>query len=75
MDRVTISKNPSLGISGDIVLGEVQHTGALPVGVTYTESHTFSLPSGLEGRFYVFVRGRTFGALGFHNSFICPSST
>ncbi|MEO6753269.1 MAG: CARDB domain-containing protein, partial [Chthoniobacteraceae bacterium] len=56
VDRVTISKNPSLGISGDIVLGEVQHTGALPVGVTYTQSHTFSLPSGLEGRFYVFVR-------------------
>ncbi len=54
-DRVIFSPDNILGNGGDFVVGEFTHTGALPVGASYTDTEVALLPASLTGRFYVFV--------------------
>jgi subtilase family serine protease len=55
-DRVVLSRDAIYGNSDDILLANVPHSGALPVGSTYSESRIFQLPDNLEGRFQIIVR-------------------
>jgi len=56
LDRVVLSRDQVLGNADDLVLGEFEHTGGLPVGVSYPRTETFPLPPATGARFFLFVK-------------------
>ena len=53
-DWIFLSRDPILD-SGDMYLGEVQHTGGLKAGQSYQEIESFQAPHNLSGPWYVIV--------------------
>ncbi|MDR0673568.1 MAG: putative Ig domain-containing protein, partial [Zoogloeaceae bacterium] len=54
-DLVYLSKDRFLDVNADIYLGYSAHTGRLENGGSYENSISVSIPSSLEGEWYVFV--------------------
>jgi RHS repeat-associated protein len=54
-DRLALSKNTVFGDADDILLGDVEHQGALEPGAAYSGIFTTALPTALSGEYYLFV--------------------
>ncbi len=55
VDKVYLSEDTTLDPAADYICAQVYRNGALDPGATYSENRTFSLPFGVEGRYYLFV--------------------
>ncbi|MFT5526538.1 MAG: hypothetical protein ACI9HK_004515, partial [Pirellulaceae bacterium] len=55
-DRVYLSADQRFDVIGDIPLRSVSVTESLAVGETYTRSADITLPGGIGGEYYLFVR-------------------
>ncbi|MHC1770058.1 MAG: CARDB domain-containing protein [Verrucomicrobiia bacterium] len=55
-DRVVLSRDEVFGNGDDRVVGTFLHTGAMPVGTSYSESHIIQLAGGLQDRLFLFVQ-------------------
>jgi subtilase family serine protease len=55
-DRVVLSLNTTLGDADDLVLGTFAHNGVLAPGGSYTATFSATLPDGISGDYYVFVK-------------------
>ncbi|HEX7097138.1 MAG TPA: CARDB domain-containing protein, partial [Acidimicrobiales bacterium] len=53
-DRIFLSADAVLD-SGDAMLGELAHTGALAAGASYSAVSSVTLPEGIAGSYHVFV--------------------
>jgi hypothetical protein len=62
-DEIVLSPDSTLGNADDIVIGTVAHSGALPVGLSYSTTQILSLPANLEGSFTLFVKTDSAGAV------------
>ncbi len=62
-DLLVLSRDGTLGNGDDIVIGTVAHTGALPVGVSYSGTQIVALPANLQGSFTLFVKTDSAGAV------------
>src|SRR5262249_3911268 len=56
----TVGDPPS---GDDVVLAQFPHTGLLAVGASYTRSEQFLLPPAFQGRYHLFVRTDSGGAI------------
>lgn len=54
-DRVVLSKNTVFGDADDILLGDVEHQGALEPGAASSGAFSTALPPALSGEYYLFV--------------------
>ncbi len=54
-DRVVLSKNTVFGDVDDILLGDVEHQGALEPGAASSGAFSTALPPALSGEYYLFV--------------------
>ena len=55
VDRVILSADGILGNGDDLIIGEVQHSGALAVGDQYSATLSALLPPGITGHYSLFV--------------------
>ncbi|MBY0468092.1 MAG: hypothetical protein K2Q07_03835, partial [Burkholderiaceae bacterium] len=54
-DRIYLSTDSSLDLNADRQIGEVQHTGGLAAGASYSVNKSIRLGNDLVGPYYVFV--------------------
>jgi RHS repeat-associated protein len=54
-DSIYLSADPFFDRSSDTYLGYRSHVGGLASGASYSETHSFNLPAGYPGLYYVFV--------------------
>ena len=52
---VYFSENDVIGDADDTRVGELNHDEALAPDTTYTETLTVTLPSGLDGSYYLYL--------------------
>ncbi|MBI2322656.1 MAG: hypothetical protein HYU88_11375, partial [Chloroflexi bacterium] len=50
-----LSRDAQLGNGDDLVIGQFEHQGLMPVGSQYTQQKIIKLPPRTEGRFTLFV--------------------
>jgi hypothetical protein len=55
-DRLVLSRNLLRGDADDTLLGTFAHSGELAAGSEYTRSESVSLPSGIEGDYFLYLQ-------------------
>ncbi|MEL6109842.1 MAG: CARDB domain-containing protein, partial [Planctomycetota bacterium] len=55
-DRIVLSINDQFGDGDDIILANVAHDGALPVGETYAGTASVQIPVGVSGQYQLLVK-------------------